>query len=136
MLSCYRKLEASAVLHGQPCSHHLLPPTRSSPVIAESLLSLCKSNGALVNYSQVPWQTLRIQNISREAVTFRLWFFSESVGLFFQSLLSFQHTPKKSLALKRMLCLQIRGREVQSSSENEGKLPFQGCCTTDVYSVP
>lgn len=45
-------------------------------------------------------------------MTFRLWFFSESVGLFFQSLLSFQHTPKKSLALKRMLCLQIRGREV------------------------
>lgn len=41
-------------------------------------------------------------------MTFGLWFCSESVGSFFLSLLSFQHTPKKSLALET-LCLQIRG---------------------------
>lgn len=128
---CFSPL-AYTMLHRQSCSCHLLSPTHSSLVIAETLLSLRKSNEGLLNYPQTLWQTLKMQNISREAVTFRSL---ESVGSIFQSLSFFQHTPKRSLALKRRLCLQIRGRSSLSYSENEGKLSPQGQSTTIFYSV-
>lgn len=91
-------LLAHTLLHRQSCSSHLLSPTHSSLGISENLLSSCKSNQGFLNDSQTLWQTLKVQNISGEAVTFRS---SESVGSFFSSLPSFQHIPKRSLALKR-----------------------------------
>lgn len=127
-------LLAHTLLHRQSCSSHLLSPTHSSLGISENLLSSCKPNQGLLNDSQTLWQTLKVQNISGEAVTFRS---SESVGSFFSSLPSFQHIPEVS-GFKEMLCLQIRGRTGRSSlsySENEGTFPPQGPSTTVSYSA-
>lgn len=100
----------------QSCSSRLLLTTHSSLGISESLLSLCKSNQGLLNDSQILWQILKIQNISREAVTFRS---SEDFWVYFPPLCHPLMCTNEVSGFIEMFCLQIRGRSSLSYSEDE-----------------